>query len=78
MEFCHPCVGEILSTAHGIGKVDAPAVPFIDVCQSSGDTTFRHDGVCFTEQGFAHESNFKVADSGFNGSAKSSTTRSDY
>jgi hypothetical protein len=34
--------------------------------------------VRFAEQGFANKSYLEIADSGFNGSTKSSTTGSDY
>jgi hypothetical protein len=78
VEFRHSCVGEVLPTAHRISKVNAPTVSFIDIRQSSCDTAFCHDSVCLTEQGFTHEPNAEIACSGFNGSAKTRATGSDY
>jgi hypothetical protein len=78
MEFRHSGIREVLSTAHGVSKVYTPAVPFINIRQSGSDSTFCHDGVCFTEQGFADEPDSEVAYGGFNSGTKTSTTGSNY
>jgi hypothetical protein len=47
MEFCHSPVAKILTAAHRVGKVNAPAIPIVNIPHRRGYTTFGHYGVCF-------------------------------
>src|SRR5581483_12117811 len=50
VQFSHPPIVQVLSAAHGVGKVDAPVVAIIDVSHRGRDSAFRHDGMCFAEK----------------------------
>lgn len=56
----------------------SPAISFVNISECGGDTSFRHDGMCFAEQGFANQSDREIAGSGFNRGAESGTSCSDY
>src|SRR6266496_4591491 len=57
MQLCHTPVVQVLPAAHGVGKVDAPAIPVIHVSHRSRYATFRHNCVGFAQQGLRNDRN---------------------
>ena len=47
VQFSHAVVVEILTTTHGIGKVNAPVVAIVDVAHRSRHTTLGHNRLGF-------------------------------
>src|SRR5271170_8104016 len=47
MELCHAPVIQILTPAHSVGKVNAPAVPVVYIRHGRGYSALCHHGVCF-------------------------------
>ena len=58
MQFGHAPIIDVLAAAHGIGKMDFPAIPVIHIAHGRGHAALRHDRMCLSEKGFANESNF--------------------
>src|SRR5437660_795044 len=54
----HAPVVEQLAAAHGVAKMSAPVVGGIDIGHRGCDSTFRHDGMCFSKERFANHSDF--------------------
>jgi hypothetical protein len=50
VKFGHARVVEILAAAHGVGKMDAPAVAIVHIAHGRRDAAFGHHGVGFAEQ----------------------------
>ncbi len=77
VEFGHAPVVDVLAAAHGVGKVDPPAVALVDVCECRGDAAFGHDGVRLAEQRFADHADGHAAGCGFDGRAESGAAGAD-
>jgi hypothetical protein len=50
MELGHPPVTQILTAAHGVGEVNAPAVTVVNITHRGSYTALGHNGVCFAEK----------------------------
>jgi hypothetical protein len=46
-----------LTAAHGVGKVNAPAIAVVHVSHRRGYATLSHDGVRFAEKRFRNDRN---------------------
>src|SRR5580765_2339460 len=55
MQLRHPPVTQVLTASHGVGKVNIPTVPVVNIPHRRGYATFGHDGVCFAEKRFRNE-----------------------
>ena len=55
MQLRHPPVIQVLTAAHGVGKVNVPAVPVVHISHRRGNATLGHDGVCFAEKRFRND-----------------------
>src|SRR5581483_1556971 len=52
MQLCHPPIVQVLSAAHGVGKMHAPVVAIVYVPHGRRDAAFGHNCVSFAEQRF--------------------------
>ena len=50
MELRHAPVIQILASAHGVRKMNAPAVPVVYIRHGRGDSTLCHYGMCFAQK----------------------------
>jgi hypothetical protein len=57
MELRHPPVAQVLAATHGVGKVNAPAVPVVHISHRRGYATLGHDGVRFAEKRLRNDRN---------------------
>ncbi len=55
VQFSHPRVVQILAAAHGIGKVNSPAIPIVHISHGRRDAAFRHYSVGFAKQGLGND-----------------------
>jgi hypothetical protein len=55
MQLRHSPVIQVLTAAHGVGKVNTPAVPVVHISHCRGYATLGHDGVCFAEKRFRND-----------------------
>ena len=53
VQFCHAPVVDVLAAAHGVRKVDLPAVAVVHIAERGSDAAFGHHGVCLAEKRFA-------------------------
>jgi hypothetical protein len=70
MQLCHPPVAQVLAAAHGVGKVNTPAIPVIHIPHCRGDATLGHDSVCFAQEGLRNESDLYPSCRGLDSSAQ--------
>jgi hypothetical protein len=68
MQLRHPPVVQVLTAAHGVGKVNPPAVPVVHISHRRGYATLGHDGVCFPEKRFRNDSDLYTRRRGLDGS----------
>jgi hypothetical protein len=50
MQLGHSPVVEILPSAHGVGKMDLPAVAIIHICESGRYASFSHHSMSLSQQ----------------------------
>ena len=74
MKFRHPPITQVLTAAHGVGKVNAPVVPVVHISHRRGYATFGHDGVCFAEKGFRNDRDLSTGGRDLDGSSQAGTT----
>ena len=55
VELRHAPVVQILAAAHGVGKVNAPAVAIVHICHGRGYSTLGHHGMCFAQKRFRND-----------------------
>jgi hypothetical protein len=67
MQLCHPPVIQVLTAAHGVGKVDAPAVPVVHISHRRGYATLGHDGVGLAEKRFRNDRDLYTGGGGLDG-----------
>ena len=60
MQLRHAPVIQILASAHGVGKVNAPAVPIVYIGHGRGDSTLCHDGMCFAQKRLRNDCDFRA------------------
>ncbi len=41
----HTPIVHVLAAPHGVGKVNLPVIPVVNICQCGSDAPLRHDGV---------------------------------
>src|ERR1700693_5878122 len=68
MQLRHPPVIQVLTAAHGVGKVNAPAVPVVHISHRRGYATLGHDCVCFAEKRFRNDRDLTTGGRDFDGS----------
>src|SRR5579862_205779 len=76
MQLRHPPVIQVLTAAHGVGKVNAPAVPVVHVSHRRRYAAFGHHGVRFAEKRFRNDRDLYSSGRGFDGSAQAGATGS--
>src|SRR5215831_3365379 len=76
VQFCHSPVAQVLAPAHRVGKVNAPAIAIVHVSHRCGNTTLRHDGVRFAEEGLRNDGNPYSSRRGLDRSTQPGTSRS--
>ncbi len=69
MKFGHSPVVEILASPHGVGEMDLPAVPLVNVGQSRSDAALGHDRMGFAQKRFADDADGDSGCRRFNGGA---------
>ena len=74
----HAPVVQILAAAHGVGEMNPPVVALVHIGQCRRDAAFRHDGMRFAEQRFAHYAHFDARGGGFNGGAQACSARTNH
>ena len=77
MQLRHAPVIQVLTAAHGVGKVNAPAVSIVHICHGRGYSTLRHYGMCFAEKRFRNDCDSCAGGRSLDGSAQSRASRSD-
>ena len=78
VQFGHSPTVQILATAHGIGKVNAPGIAIIDVGESGGDAALRHNRMRLTKKRFRDDSHTNARGGSFCGSAQTGAARPDH
>jgi hypothetical protein len=77
MELSHTPVIQILASAHGVGKVNAPAVPIVNIGHGRSDSTFCHHGMGFAKKRLRHDRDFCARSRSLYRSAQPRASRSD-
>ena len=67
MQLRHSPIIQVLTATHGVGKVNAPAVPVVHISHRRGYATLGHDGMCFAEKRFRNDRDLYASGRGFNG-----------
>src|SRR5580693_1686701 len=57
MQLRHAWIIQILSSAHGIGEMDAPAIAVVDIAHRRRHPTLGHNGMSLAEQRFRNHAN---------------------
>jgi hypothetical protein len=70
VQLSHAPVVQVLAAAHGVGKVNAPAVAIIHVGHGRGYAAFCHYGVSFAEQRLRNQCDLYAGCRGLHGSAQ--------
>ena len=70
MQLRHSPVIQVLTAAHGVGKVNAPAVPIVHISHRRGYAALGHDGVGFAEKRFRNHRDLYTGGRGLDGSAQ--------
>src|SRR5918992_5691745 len=70
-------MGEILPAAHGVGEVDLPTVPLVDVGQGRGDATLGHYGMRLAEERLRDHAHLGAGGRSLDGGAQAGAPRSD-
>ena len=78
VQFGHPPVVQVLAAAHGVGKVNAPAVAIVDIGQRGGDAAFGHHGMRLAQQRFRDHRDFHACGRGFDGGAQAGASRANH
>ena len=66
VEFSHAPISQPLASFHGVMEVHLPAISWVCVLQGCCATSFGHDRVCFSKQGFRDDCGFCSASCSFN------------
>ena len=78
VQFGHSPTVQILAATHGVGKVNAPGIAVINIGESGGDSSLRHDRMSLAKQGLRDDRHFDASASSFRGSAQTRAACSDY
>src|SRR5690242_8440031 len=78
MQFGHAPTVQVLATAHGVCKMNAPGIAIIHVGESGGDSAFGHNRVSLAKQRLRDDSYTHASGGGFGGSAQTGAARSDH
>jgi hypothetical protein len=76
MQFGHPPVIQILAAAHGIGKVNAPAIPVVDISHRRSYAPLGHYRMRFAQKGFRNNRHLYTGGRSLDRGAKAGTSRS--
>jgi hypothetical protein len=68
MQLRHPPVIQVLTAAHGVGKVNPPAVPVVHISHRRSYATLGHDGVCFAKERFRNNGDLYTGSRDLDGS----------
>ena len=68
MQLRHSPITQVLTAAHGVGKVNAPAVPVVHISHRRRYSTLGHYGMCFAEKRFRNDRDFYTGGRGLDGS----------
>src|SRR5580658_1662080 len=68
MQLRHPPVIQVLTAAHGVGKVNPPAVAIVHISHRRGYATLGHDGVRFAEKRLRNDRDLYTGGRSLNGS----------
>jgi hypothetical protein len=77
MQFRHPPVTQVLTAAHRVGKVNAPAIPVVHISHRRGYAALGHDGVCFAKKRFRNDRDLSASGRNLDGSPQTGTPGSD-
>jgi hypothetical protein len=66
-----------LAAAHGVGKVNAPAVPVVHISHCRGYASFGHDGVRFAEKRLRNDRNLSTGGRDLDGGPQTGASGSD-
>jgi hypothetical protein len=69
VQFRHPPIVNVLTSAHGVREVNSPIVPVIDIREGGGHAAFSHHGVRLAEERFANQANPNAKSGRFDGCA---------
>src|SRR5260370_5779298 len=72
MQLRHSPIIQVLTATHGVGKVNAPAVPVVHISHRRGYATLGHDGMCFAEKRFRSDRDLYTGGRGLDGSPQTS------
>ena len=70
VQFSHPPIIQILSTAHRIREMNSPVIAIVNVGQGCRDAAFRHHRVRFAQQRFADDPDRCTISAGFDRGAQ--------
>jgi hypothetical protein len=77
VQFGHAPIVEILSAAHGVGKMHPPTVAIVDVAHGRGHSALGHDGVGFSQKRFGDDRGLGAFGGRFHGGPQARAARSD-
>jgi hypothetical protein len=77
VQFRHPPVTQVLTAAHRVGKVNAPAVPVVHISHGRGYAALCHDGVCFAKKRFRDHRDLSASGRYLDGSPQTGAPGSD-
>ena len=69
MKFGHSPIVEILASPHGVGEMDFPVVPLVNIGESCSDAALGHDRMGFAQKRFTDDADRDPGCRGFNGGA---------